>query len=363
MHITNQSLIDKFIDFVNGISNENRVAVLHDSDADGLTSTIILEKALERMNKNIVFTSYEVVNKRKLEQQLFDKLIDNKVTHVFVLDIALDMDKKSIQNLCKFKSVIIDHHQNGDFNTIGILVIKPQLFTDIERYEKYCTVKLVYDLMSRLIKIDDLEWLAITGIVGDFSWQIWEEFVKKCFKKYNLEWDDYLYNTKFGYLCKLIEGANSIMKEDCVGFAKERIYNSNDIEEAINNLSRFKFVIEKTDYYIQNFKNLAKSYNDNKLWILEVNEPLSMNGAISTGISTGEDFFKDKFVLIVGEREDGRLRLSARCQDSSWDCNKIIKKCLEGLDGNGGGHIPAAGGNVSKEDYQEFKKRIIMEVM
>ena len=190
--ITNQKLIDDFIDFVNSISNKDRIAILHDADADGISSAIILEKSLERLNKNVVFTTHEVAKRKKLDEEIYVQMKKKKVKHVFVLDMAMDMTKDSIAFLKEFKAVEIDHHPNGEFLDKSIIFIKPQFFTDLESPIQYCTAKLVYDLMSRVARIDDLEWLAVVGVVGDYAWKLWHDFLRANYKKNKMEWNDYL---------------------------------------------------------------------------------------------------------------------------------------------------------------------------
>ena len=46
MKIVNEQLIKRFQDFIRDISPEDNLAILHDSDPDGMCSALILKKAL-----------------------------------------------------------------------------------------------------------------------------------------------------------------------------------------------------------------------------------------------------------------------------------------------------------------------------
>ena len=63
----------------------------------------------------------------------------------------------------------------------------------------------------------------------------------------------------------------------------------------------------------------------------------------------------------IGVRFAGnRVTLSARRQDRKKDMGKLLHDSVYGLpDGNGGGHVPAAGASLLRQDYPEFKKRLL----
>ena len=362
MEIINQRLIDKFVDLINQISNSDKVAIFYDPDGDGTCSVVMLQKALERLNKNIAFISNEFHGSFNIGEDTVNKLKEKKITHIFTLDLPVDYNADNFKFLEDFKTIIIDHHILQNVNhPHNIFLIKPQLFTNMKEPNYYCTSKLVYDLMLRLVDINDLKWLAITGLISDYCWKDWDEFLREGLKQYKVKWKDYLYDTDFGMLTKLITAASAFKdNRKSINECKNFLYESNNLEEALKKCKKFNVVNKVVDDYILNFSQRAERYNNACLLILELDEPYSITSSISTAVSTSGKF-PNTFIL-VAQKNDERIHISARIQHS-WDANKILKECIKGFkEANAGGHVPASGASMKKEDYQTFKERLIKSV-
>ena len=85
-------------------------------------------------------------------------------------------------------------------------------------------------------------------------------------------------------------------------------------------------------------------------------EELNISSPIATGTSTKR---LQKPIIIIFEDRGERIKISSRNNSGEWDCNKLMKLCVEGLDGNGGGHPASSGANVIKSQFPIFKERLI----
>ena len=67
----------------------------------------------------------------------------------------------------------------------------------------------------------------------------------------------------------------------------------------------------------------------------------------------------DKTFVILAPHKN-RLRLSARDQSNKVDTSALLKKGIHGLsDAAAGGHVPASGGQMRREDLNKFKENLL----
>lgn len=67
-------------------------------------------------------------------------------------------------------------------------------------------------------------------------------------------------------------------------------------------------------------------------------------------------------IIFVGQLEGGRVKFSMREGAGRVNLNAVVRKCLSGLRGEGGGHAKAVGGWVDKKDFDAFLYRLKREV-
>lgn len=66
----------------------------------------------------------------------------------------------------------------------------------------------------------------------------------------------------------------------------------------------------------------------------------------------------DSDVVAICFNKKGKEFYQCSFRSKKTNVPNLINKCMEGLDGGGGGHPQAAGARISKEDFDIFKKRI-----
>src|SRR3989338_4711317 len=95
--------LSEFKKFAVSLKNSDKIAIIYDSDSDGLSSAVIVSKAVDRLvGKNpehAFFQSHSIV---ALLDETIDKLEKNAVNKLIVLDLAVDQDAVQVKKAEKF---------------------------------------------------------------------------------------------------------------------------------------------------------------------------------------------------------------------------------------------------------------------
>lgn len=358
--IINQRLIDRFLDFIKSLSGRDNIAIYHDTDPDGICSGTLMFKALNRMGLNVdVFEGFDHGDPDMVDDVLM-KMEESNINVIIFLDLLADRYPDTIKKLERHaRVVIIDHHPiENDVSSDRTIFIKPQIFAKDIVPSRYCTTKLVYDFMSRLVDLSDLDWLCAVGIIGDFAFDSWEDYLDRLYDKYNIEKKDDHIDSRFGKVVKLLSGAGTISFEE-VEKAALKIVESSALDEAIDSLKEYEKVESEIRKTVENYRDFAEKYPEKDLLIVYVSSPYYINSIVATRISLK---MPEKVLLVVQEDKSSsdRIAASARCQSKRIDTGRLLRDAIEGFEeASAGGHIPAAGANIRKSDYEVFKRRII----
>ena len=177
--------LEEFISFVRSFEASDRIAILHDSDADGISAAVICARAIERLRgspPDLVITQKKRMV--SIEKDTVKKLRQNQVNKFITLDLAVDQDPREFRPIEKFAEIlVIDHHKvYNDLSSKRTVFIKASELSKKVEPSKYATSKLVFDLFSRVPDLHDLDWVACVGMVGDFSVNAWKSFVRHVLK-------------------------------------------------------------------------------------------------------------------------------------------------------------------------------------
>lgn len=141
--------------FLKATENKEILVVSH-HDTDGITSAVIIIKALKRMDKKF---SVRIV--KNLDNKIIQELPAGKI--ILFLDLASNslefIEKSDLQEV-----FIIDHHEITQRIPAKVAIINPQL----EAKEKICSAGLAY-LFCKSIDANNkyLAPLAVIGMIGD----------------------------------------------------------------------------------------------------------------------------------------------------------------------------------------------------
>jgi single-stranded DNA-specific DHH superfamily exonuclease len=338
----------KFNSFVKGLSKEDHIAIIHDTDADGICSTAIVCKSLEKLGikvERFIPGRYDNINKLRL-----NFLHEEGINKLIVLDFAADQLADFPEEIAAFESVlIIDHHKiYKDLNSKKIVFIKaPHLRKDMSGSD-YCTTKMAFDLFSDIVNIDELDWLTSVGMITDITDAKWQDFNKKVFKKYKIT------REKLLQIGKIIDAGKQVVPPQ-VERALDVTLSAEKPEDILN--SEFSNIAKELEneieFWINKFEEKAEHKGD--LWLYEINPSARIASTISTQLA----LIHSDYSIIVTRRYKGVVSISARNNESKRAMNNLLEKATKNLKGaTAGGHVPAAGGTIREKDYAEFKKRI-----
>lgn len=146
-----------FAQFIGATKPDDRILVFHDSDADGVTSGVVLQRALERMQFTNVMRRSTSRERDAWSTENRALIASTTPNVVFVLDLG-SRDESLIDNA---RCCFIDHHR-PDGVPPNSLLITAYTWDPIPN-----TSLIVYDVCSPLIDIHDLDWVAAIGALSD----------------------------------------------------------------------------------------------------------------------------------------------------------------------------------------------------
>ena len=92
-----------FKERVNAITKDTKVAILHDTDADGLCSAIIVAKAVERMRgKPVDAVVYQAHKNVGIQKDTIENLKKQKIDVLFTVDKPIDEEPESVKEASLF---------------------------------------------------------------------------------------------------------------------------------------------------------------------------------------------------------------------------------------------------------------------
>ncbi|MEN9625986.1 MAG: hypothetical protein RL557_314 [archaeon] len=153
-----QSYIEEFVKIFLEKTEKKQIQLIGHFDADGITSTTILTKTLERLEKNFSTKIVKQFSEEEIKKIPIDKVI-----------ILVDIGSAGIDSLSRLKNeiFIIDHHELQIRSVIpeNLHILNPHLHDD---YQEVCSAELSY-LFARTLTEEnkDLAHLAVIGMVGD----------------------------------------------------------------------------------------------------------------------------------------------------------------------------------------------------
>jgi len=354
MKITKPESLIEFNKFIDNLKHEDNIALLHDSDADGISAAAIVSKAISKEKKDIkLFLLQDHSANRKITDNFVKKLEDNNITKLICVDINLE-DFIDV-NKIKIPTLVIDHHQSNNSNKLKKFTIyKPHDVQEELEDSEVCAANLAYQLFNSRIDLSDIDWIVSIGIIGDYTFKQEKEFLENVFKKYNFKTSENIYDSTIGIAVQYITFANCMQSDLAIEKALKAILESTKIEETIEKLKEFEIVDKEIKKTIDDFKkNKQELFED--LFIYFYESPYKINSPVSSIIS-GWDI--NKTIITLQKKEDV-YKISARRQDKTINMSKLLNEATNNLENaNGGGHIPAAGGQIQTKDLDTFINKL-----
>ncbi len=343
---------DRFKTYITSLNKRDNIAILHHTDADGITAGLITKKSIKKLYAiTIPLHFHQKDGKITITKNTINIIKNNNINKLIIVDMAIDHDPKSVKQLENHAELLlIDHHKaSNNINSKITTAIKAEDLKDIPS-SKYPASKMCYDLFSDLTDISDLSWLAAIGIWGDYAQSHWSDFLKKtAIPKTMLEQID-----------ELIFYSGSIKEKDGLTDAFNILDTAKTPKDILKStiLQSYKNTVKaELNKYLDAHKKDAQFHNNNTLIIYEIAPIHRLKSRLINILS--QKHYPNKTIVIL-EQHNNRIDISARRQDSKLSMNDMLKSALEGIQNSqAGGHIPAAGGYIPKEHLEQFKKQLI----
>ena len=348
--------LEEFVSFVRSFDSSDRIAILHDSDADGISAAVICARAVERLRgspPDLVITQKKRMV--SIEKETVRKLKQNRINKFITLDLAVDQEPQKFRPIEKFAQVlVIDHHKvYSNLSSKKTVFIKASELSPKVEPSKYATSKLVFDLFSRVTDLSDLDWVACVGMVGDFSVNAWKSFVNHVLKTKKLS----MHQIKG---CTEIVNAVEIIHVDDISSLFQLFYKASHPKDLLE--SRFSSYREKVEEersrLLKEFDKKSEAHPKQELIFFQFKSKYSIKSAVVDYLST--KIFPNKTLVVVEDIGNGILTISARRQDYKVKMNDLLEKAVKPLTGGiAGGHVPAAGGKIRRADLAQFKANVL----
>lgn len=350
-------VLQKFEEFIENVSSKDKIALFFDPDPDGISAGVLVNKAISKLRgRGLDLILFQEHGDLEIKRENIDKLRENKINKVFMVDLVVDEFPEPIFKISEFANLcILDHHTIYlNMNSDEILQIKPQMF-DKGKPVSYVSAKLVYDLFSKYVDLSDYDWIAAIGVMGDAALKRWADFIKQVCQKYNLDLNN-LFSSKLAGTMRLIASAPEF-GFNVIQESFDVLNNAKSFDDVLNSsLLKYRKIINKEmNKFLKDFNENAERIED--LVFYEFSSKYTIGSTLSTRVSFREP---NKTFIVLQDSGDGWIKISLRRQDTKVKVNELVSEAVKGLsEASGGGHIPAAGGRIKKRDLDLFKEKIM----
>jgi single-stranded DNA-specific DHH superfamily exonuclease len=320
-------------EFLENITSEDNVAIIHHDDGDGFCSGILYYEWCKSHGASVEQFTY-TINKSKIKN--YDLTKFNKV---IISDLASGFMAEQLDIISDKQIFYTDHHPEEG-------VFPKEVLT-------YITGKDGYIPSSRtageLTKIKP--FLALVGTITDAGelYDENQEFINSHLEQIGMSFDDFkkdissVISNTLAYLDKDHKKAFKLLSE----------------LKSVEDVKNLRQYADKIEDEIQKF---VEEFEENKEMVGGANfyyfEPvLNVKGSVS-GIISHQDH--EKMYIFASPKEDGKhISFSARNTSQNPNMAEMLRAGVEGLeDGSAGGHPPAAGGMICVKDLDKFKDNI-----
>ena len=321
-----------------------------DDDPDGLCSYLLLRKYIGK-GKGVV-----AKGSATLDVNYIRKIEENSPDKIFVLDkpiISQEFIDKANRRI-----IWIDHHPI--IKREGVKYYNPRTSNNENICASYLCYKIIED--NEELKEEDL-WIAAVGIIADWGIPVFFDELSKRYPDLiaNARTEkELLYESEFGKLIKIF----SYLLKGKTG----------DVNKHINILLKMKSPYEilkqestKGRFVFKTAEKIGKAYNELLEKALKIKADKLFvftypSGKISfTGELSNELLYKfPGKIILIGREKDGDIRFSLRSDDLI--ISNILEKALVEIEGYGGGHEFACGGNITKKDWKKFVENLKKEI-
>ncbi len=314
---------------------------LFDDDQDGLCSFLVLWKMTQK-GKGLPI-------KGKFTDSFLEKIKREKKDLIIILDKPM-LEENFLEEI-QTPIIHIDHHHPLELQAPHYHYYNPRKENDADNRP---TSYWAYQITKK-----DL-WIAMVGIIGD--WYIPQDLILVFQKEYPelipeaKHPGQIIFETPFGVLIRNFIFSLKGKSEDTKQCMKVLTRIESPWEIIKQESSQGKFIWKHYEHMEKKYQKTLSEAMEVKTRgkILLYTYPSSQDSF--TSLISNELIYRnpDKIVIIARMKDD-KVIMSLR--STKIELPLIIEKCLNGLEGYGGGHDLACGANVQTEDFGTFMNR------
>lgn len=316
--------------FLNDITNKDKVAIIHHDDADGFCSAILFNDFL--ISKDIKTKTFPY----NLSKTNLANLNLNEFNKIIITDISSKAIQEEIKSIKDKTIFITDHHPKFPLPEETL-----QLLTADQGYIP--TSRTAYEL------IKGKKWLAIIGTISD-SADLYKEN-DKFIKDFLKEQDMTLKELQTKYIHPF---SNTIIYFKDTPEKLFPIFSKISSLQETQELKKYSEEIEKEiKEYEQKYETEKEEYKDISFFYYKpkfhISKPL-------INIITRKH--PEKIYIFLGP-EGNKINISARDQTEKIGVDKLLEAATKNLqNAKSGGHKRASGGQIQAKDLEQFKQNI-----
>ena len=332
--------------------------IFFDDDNDGLCSFLLYYRFLKDYTDDVKGIILKIspeldgdIFVRKVEEYNPDKL--------FVLDKAII--SQNFLDSIHTPVIWLDHHPlvgRMRVKYYNPLKHKSKKFPQDTRPTSYWAYKTV-----EKDRPQDL-WIATVGVISD--WHI-PEFLKSFSEKYpDLLPPDkkienpgtIIYDTPLGKLIRIMYFNLRFQAKDAMTSVKIMTRINDPYEILEQRTPAGKYIYKQYEKFNKNYERIKSQVKigDEKLILFEYSDQYSITQELSNELVYT---YPENFIAICREK-DGVMKCSFRA--AKLDVRSILEKALHNVEGSGGGHEHACGGNVKLSDWPKFLENLRHEL-
>lgn len=167
-----------FTTFLDDVPKTSRLVALHDTDADGVTSGVLWQRACERLGFENVSRVVPDRERNAWTSENRERARQSRPEHLFVMDLG----SQPVAVVDGIATCFVDHHRPGGVSGSDTL-ISAYSWDPIPN-----TSLLIYDLFSPLVDLCDLDWISAIGTLSDLGERAPFELLAQARKKYTAKY-------------------------------------------------------------------------------------------------------------------------------------------------------------------------------
>ena len=340
-------LTTKEIEFLqNELETAQKPYFIHDGDADGLCSFLLLYRRYQKGKGFIVKSSstVDISLAQKVEEYNPDKIV--------VLDMPL-MEQEFVDKV-KRPIFWIDHHPLQKLH--NVFYFNPRSKDDSSYFP---TTRMAYQVSA---DPKDM-WIAMAGCLAD--WHI-PSFIDEFMEKYphllskKSDLPTMVYKEPVGKLVKMFNFFLKGEHSDVIKCVKilTRITSPDEIFK--QETSQGKFLWKKYESVNKKYEPLLeKAKKEAKKGKLLIFSYLSEGWSFTSELSNELSALYPKKVIIIVRNKSGEMKCSLRAKVPIIGA---LERALVGIEGHGGGHPKACGAVIKEKDWERFLENFQREL-